>query len=134
MTNVGSGRAARELLQRISGVAPLCRLVSLKVIADVDLTGEVKQRAGQGKVSWVLIAIQQIQSWNQDGRRILIHGVNMSLGYDFDPRWFACGQSPICVEVNRLVSCGVIVVVSAGNGGYSSFIPRQERRRRGTAT
>jgi subtilisin family serine protease len=46
----------------------------------------------------------------------------MSLGYDFDPRWFACGQSPLCVEVDRLVRSGVVVVVSAGNGGYSSFI------------
>ena len=46
----------------------------------------------------------------------------MSLGYEFDPRWFACGQSPICVEVNRLVKCGVSVVVSAGNAGYSSFV------------
>ncbi len=46
----------------------------------------------------------------------------MSLGYEFDPRWFGCGQSPICVEVNRLVKSGVAVVVSAGNAGYSSFI------------
>ena len=40
------------------------------------------------------MAIDQIQRWNQYGKRLLIHGVNMSLGYDFDPRWFACGQSP----------------------------------------
>jgi subtilisin family serine protease len=113
---------ARENLRRISGVAPLCKIVSLKVIADVDLTGDVKQKAGQGKVSWVLMAIQQIQEWNQHGKRILVHGVNMSIGYDFDPRWFACGHSPVCVEVNRLVRSGVNVVVSAGNGGYSSFI------------
>jgi len=33
----------------------------------------------------------------------LIHGVNLSVGYDFEPEWFACGQSPLCVEVNRLV-------------------------------
>jgi serine protease AprX len=99
----------------------------MKVIADVTLTGEAKQTAGQGKVSWVLMAIQQIQDWNQGGRRILVHGVNMSLGYDFDPRWFACGQSPICVEVNRLVRSGVSVVVSAGNGGYSSFIAASGR-------
>lgn len=118
---------ARETIRRISGVAPLCRLVSLKVIADVDLTGDTKQKAAQGKVSWVLMAIQQIQEWNQGGKRILVHGVNMSVGYDFDPRWFACGHSPICVEVNRLVRCGVSVVVSAGNGGYASFIAASGR-------
>jgi subtilisin family serine protease len=113
---------AREPLTSISGVAPLCRLVSLKVIADVTRDGAHKQRKGQGKVSWVLRAIDDIQRWNQNGKRILIHGVNMSLGYEFDPRWFGCGQSPLCAEVNRLVKSGVSVVVSAGNSGYSSYI------------
>ena len=42
----------------------------------------------------------------------------MSVGYDFEPEWFACGQSPLCVEVDRLVKSGVVVVVAAGNTGY----------------
>ncbi len=112
----------RESLRVISGVAPKVRLVSLKVIADVTRRDAAKQTAGQGKVSWILKAIDQIQTWNQNGRRLLIHGVNMSLGYDFNPRWFACGQSPLCVEVNRLVRSGVVVVVSAGNGGFATFV------------
>jgi serine protease AprX len=112
----------RESLRTISGVAPRAKLVSLKVIADVTRSDQAKQTAGQGKVSWILIAIDQIQQWNQNGKRQLIHGVNMSLGYDFDPRWFACGQSPLCVEVNRLVRSGVCVVVSAGNGGYTAYV------------
>ena len=112
----------RETLTEISGVAPACKIVSLKVIADEDRDNDVKQTAGQGKVSWILLAIDQIQQWNQNGKRLLIHGVNMSVGYDFDPRWFACGESPLCVEVNRLVKTGVVVVVSAGNGGYTAFL------------
>jgi subtilisin family serine protease len=47
----------------------------------------------------------------------MVHGVNMSLGYDFDPEWFACGQSPVCVEVDGLVRSGVAVVIAAGNTG-----------------
>lgn len=113
---------AREALTSISGVAPLSKVVSLKVIADVTRTDEYRQTRGQGKVSWMLRAIDDIQQWNQHGRRLLIHGVNMSVGYEFDPRWFACGQSPICAEVNRLVKSGVCVVVSAGNSGYSTYI------------
>jgi subtilisin family serine protease len=42
----------------------------------------------------------------------------MSVGYGFDPEWFGCGQSPLCIEVNRLVHSGVSVVVAAGNTGY----------------
>ncbi|MBA3884986.1 MAG: S8 family peptidase [Acidobacteria bacterium] len=112
----------RENLTEISGVAPACKILSLKVIADEDGDSEVKQTAGQGKVSWILLAIDRIQQWNQHGKRLLIHGVNMSVGYDFDPRWFGCGESPLCVEVNRLVKSGVVVVVSAGNGGYTAFL------------
>ena len=55
-----------------------------------------------------------------------VHGVNMSVGYDFDPKWFACGQSPLCVEVDRLVRSGVVVVVAAGNTGYG-FTRRLQR-------
>ena len=55
---------------------------------------------------------------NGYGRRIQIHGVNLSVGYGFEPEWFACGQSPLCIEVDRLVRSGVVVVIAAGNTGY----------------
>lgn len=92
----------------ISGMAPRCKLVSLKVL-DKD---------GQGGVSNIIAALGHIQQINSNGRWIRIHGVNLSVGYPFDPEWFACGQSQLCVEVNRLVRSGVVVVVAAGNSGY----------------
>ena len=92
----------------ISGMAPKCKLVSMKVLDE----------NGQGDASNLIAAIEAVQEINGDGRRIRIHGVNMSVGYDFEPEWFACGQSPLCVEVNRLVKSGVVVVVAAGNTGY----------------
>jgi len=95
-------------VDKISGMAPRCKLVSLKV-----LNGE-----GRGQASNLIAAIDAIQDINGYGRDIKIHGVNMSLGYDFQPEWFACGQSPLCVEVDRLVKSGVVVVVAAGNTGY----------------
>jgi subtilisin family serine protease len=95
-------------LKTISGMAPRCKLLSLKV-----LDGQ-----GKGSASNLIAAIAAIQQINGHGRRIQVHGVNMSVGYDFEPEWFACGQSPLCVEVNRLVKSGVVVVVAAGNTGY----------------
>jgi serine protease AprX len=100
-----------EELGTITGIAPKARLVSYKVLDD----------KGVGKTSAVLAAIQKIQELNQHGRRLRIHGVNISLGYDFNPRWFGCGQSPLCVEVDRLVRSGVVVVVAAGNSGFSGL-------------
>ena len=94
--------------QSISGMAPQCKLLSLKVLDD----------AGVGQASNLIAAIEAIQEINGHGRFIRIHGVNMSVGYDFEPEWFACGQSPLCVEVDRLVKSGVVVVVAAGNTGY----------------
>ena len=83
----------QPIKEAVMGVAPECALLSYKVL---DSNGE-------GDVSTLIAAIQKVQELNGYGRNIVIHGVNMSLGYDFDPEWFACGCSPICVEVDRLV-------------------------------
>jgi serine protease AprX len=98
---------AQPILAPVAGIAPECTLLSYKVL---DSNGE-------GDVSTLIAAIQKVQELNGYGRNLVIHGVNMSLGYDFDPEWFACGSSPICVEVDRLVRAGVAVVIAAGNTG-----------------
>jgi subtilisin family serine protease len=55
---------------------------------------------------------------NDDPKVLRVHGVNLSVGYEFDAELFACGQSPLCAEVDRLVQAGVVVVAAAGNTGY----------------
>lgn len=94
----------------ISGIAPYCKLLSLKVLSRND----------QGRLSNLLAAIGFVQRSNDNGRNLKIHGINLSLGYSFDPSWFAAGQSPLCVEIDRLVRSGVIVVTAAGNAGYGT--------------
>src|SRR5262249_60792325 len=88
-----------------------CKLLSLKVM-------DGAAGSGVGNVRGVIGALQYIQRLNGHGRRLLVHGVNLSVGYDFEPEWFACGQSPLCVEVDRLVRSGVVVVVAAGTTGF----------------
>jgi serine protease AprX len=98
-------------LEGMTGMAPQCKLVSLRVLDE----------NGKGSVSNLIAAIGYVQEINGYGRRLLIHGINMSVGYNFEPEWFACGQSPLCVEVDRLVKTGVVVVVAAGNTGYGTL-------------
>jgi subtilisin family serine protease len=107
----GADERALEFPPVITGMAPECTLLSMRVLDD----------AGGGQVSWIIDAFEEIQKLNGYGRRITIAGVNLSVGYPFDAKWFGCGQSPLCVEVNRLVRSGVVVVVAAGNSGYGTL-------------
>jgi serine protease AprX len=97
-----------EKLPRMSGMAPRCKLLSLKVLKE----------DGKGVASNIISALQYVQELNGNGRRMRVHGVNISVGYNFEPEWFACGQSPLCIEVDLLARSGVVVVVAAGNTGY----------------
>ncbi len=97
--------------EALRGVAPECTLVSLKVL----------DASGAGYVSDIMEALVYIrEELNDDPKMLRVHGVNLSVGYDFDAQMFACGQSPLCVEVDRLVKAGVVVVTAAGNTGYGS--------------
>jgi subtilisin family serine protease len=102
----------------LAGIARESKLVSLKVLDD----------RGNGSSMNVVRALEYVRrDVNGYGKLLRIHGVNLSLGYEFDPRWFACGQSPICAEVDRLVRSGVVVVVAAGNTGYGSLTALQRQ-------
>jgi subtilisin family serine protease len=112
-TRNGAGADERvlEYPPVIAGMAPKCTLLSLRVLDDF----------GGGQVSSIIDAFEEIQRLNGYGRRIIIAGVNLSVGYPFDAKWFGCGQSPLCIEVNRLVRSGVVVVAAAGNSGYGTL-------------
>jgi serine protease AprX len=102
----------------LAGIARECKLVSLKVLDD----------RGNGQSMNVVRALEYVRrDINGYGKLLRVHGVNLSLGYEFDPKWFACGQSPICAEVDRLVRSGVVVVVAAGNTGYGSLTALQRQ-------
>lgn len=103
-----SATEVRDLKGSPSGVAPKCKLVSIKVL---DATGH-------GDASSAIQGLEYLRKVNEASREIKIDGVNMSLGYPFDPKWFGCGHSPLCEEVSRAVRAGIVVVISCGNSGY----------------
>ena len=114
------GRRTIAGTQRPRGVAPSCRLISLRVL----------NHKGEGHVSSIIRALEYIQEQiNHDPKLLRVHGVNLSVGYEFDAEMFACGQSPLCTEVNRLVRAGVVVVTAAGNTGYGA-VPSRTRTTR----
>ena len=77
---------------------------------------------GSGSEADLIQAIEYIQQLNDYGRHIVVHGTNISVGLFSDPTWYACGQTPLCTEINRLVKSGVAVVVAAGNTGYGEDV------------
>jgi serine protease AprX len=113
----GTPRKQTATLPAISGLAPMCKLVSLKVLND----------DGSGNRPNLIEAIRWVREVNGSGRKPLIHGVNVGVQYDWESEWYACGQSPLCVEVNELVKSGVVVVVAAGNGGWAPGGPAMGR-------
>ena len=104
----------------ISGMAPQTSLVSLKVL-DAE---------GKGDLQSILAALRHVQEVNDYGRNLVIHGVNISAGYPFDPSWFATGLTPVCREVDLLVKSGVVVVVAAGNTGYGTALDASQHAAR----
>jgi serine protease AprX len=69
----------------------------------------------------VIAALQYVRYLNERHNYMSVHGVNLSLSIPHDVRNFACGRTPICVECERLVESGVVVVAAAGNLGYQQF-------------
>ncbi|WP_441957302.1 S8 family peptidase [Mycolicibacterium houstonense] len=121
--NVGAPEGEIPILQkrvvsepgRLSGMAPDAKLVSLKVLGPGEKAARVNR---------VMRALAYVREVNAASPRMpRIHGVNLSLGYEFAAEWFVCGQSPLCIEVDKTVRSGVIVVAAAGNSGYVSLNP-----------
>ncbi|MEB3258154.1 MAG: S8 family peptidase [Cyanobacteriota bacterium] len=104
------GVGGKDGLDMLS-MAPRSRLVSYKVLAD----------NGTGNDAWIIKAIDHIWKQNQKGRRLIIQGVNLSLGGPFDATSFGCGDSPLCASLLRLVRQGVLVVLAAGNEGIGEL-------------
>jgi serine protease AprX len=104
----GESPQVTDLAECPSGVAPFARLLNIKVLND----------DGTGSASAAIRGLEYLRKLNDASLTIRVDGVNMSLGYPFDPQSYGCGYSPLCQEVTRSVESGLIVVISCGNWGY----------------
>jgi subtilisin family serine protease len=104
----GDAPQLTELAACPSGVAPLAKLLNIKVLND----------DGTGSASAAIRGLEYLRKLNDSSLEIRVDGANMSLGYPFDPQSYGCGYSPLCQEVTRAVDSGLIVVISCGNWGY----------------
>ena len=110
------GYVPRARVGRLSGMAPACELVSIKVVQINDQGNAITSSSA---VIRALTYLRTEVNVNPDVLRV--HGVNMSLGCDWHPDQYAAGQSPLSRAVNQLAASGVSVVVSAGNSGASKM-------------
>ncbi len=92
-----------------AGMAPKAKIHSFKVLDD----------RGQGDDAWILIALDRIARINEQAQGLRIHGINLSLGGNFDPSVYGCGHTPLCNELRRLWRQGVLIVLAAGNEGFT---------------
>ena len=100
--------AQKEPEDLISGIAPEAKLIVYKVLDD----------QGQGNDGWIIKALDHIHRLNESvSRGPKIHGVNLSLGGEYDNSIYGCGYTPICKELRDLWRQGTLVCVAAGNAG-----------------
>ncbi len=74
---------------------------------------------GFGDEFCIIAALQYVRYLNTSKECMVLQGVNLSMSIPHKVQSFACGSTPICDECNRLVANGTVVVVSAGNSGFS---------------
>jgi subtilisin family serine protease len=108
---IGLVHDEKGVVHPMKGMAPRCKLHIYKVLGD----------DGTGRDSSIIRALDHIAEINEKAGKLVIHGVNLSLGGPFDPATYGCGYSPLCRELGRLWRQGVLVVVAAGNEGLQSF-------------
>lgn len=98
--------------QARTGVAPEVELYDIRVTDDHGTCDEFS----------VIAALQFIRAINARREHLEIAGVNLSLSLVHHAANYACGRTPVCEEVERLVASGVVAVAAAGNQGRARYL------------
>ncbi|MBE8472126.1 S8 family serine peptidase [Streptomyces justiciae] len=98
--------------EEFRGICPRIQLYDFRVLGD----------AGSGDEFSIVTALQAIRYINEQAGRFVIAGVNLSLSVPHDVASHSTGWTPVCIECDRLVRSGVVVVAAAGNSGYAGAV------------
>jgi hypothetical protein len=94
--------------QSFRGICPTIRLYDFRVL----------DGTGHGDEFSIVTALQAVRHINEQAGRLVIAGVNLSLSVPHDVATHSCGWTPVCMECDRLVRSGVVVVAAAGNTAF----------------
>ncbi|WP_336246692.1 S8 family serine peptidase [Streptomyces cupreus] len=98
--------------EEFRGICPRIQLYDFRVLGD----------EGTGDEFSIVTALQAIRYINEQAGRFVIAGVNISLSVPHDVASHSTGWTPVCIECDRLVRSGVVVVAAAGNSGYAGAV------------
>lgn len=98
--------------ENVTGICPDLSLYDLRAFDD----------DGVGDEFTVMAALQFVRHLNANKDFMAVHGVNLSVSIPHDIANYACGATPVCVEAERLVGAGIVVVAAAGNDGYLHYV------------
>jgi hypothetical protein len=107
-THVAGILAADWRDNELRGICPNLRLFDVRVL----------DHEGRGDEFSIVAALQLIRHLNEQAGRLIVVGVNLSLSVPHDVANHSTGWTPVCVEADRLMRAGVVVVAAAGNSGF----------------
>ena len=113
-THVAGILGAAEVDGEAEGMCPDIQLYDFRVLS----------RTVEDTEFAVIAALQFIRYLNGRNSFPVVHGANLSLSIPHEVQNYGCGQTPVCVECERLVESGVVVVAAAGNRGYQRYQTR----------
>lgn len=93
------------------GMCPGIELFDIRVLDD----------SGAGKEFNILAAMQFLRWLNSQKDGLIIHGANLSFSMIHAVDSYGCGQTPVCISSERLVSDGMVIIAAAGNNGQAIY-------------